>query len=90
MPVAATHEVASDIVASVAVTLKTVFEATPTISKPDIAIVAGLGTDTIPSPSVMMPGVATPPYSLTTGLVSSCEPIPNILSFCLFFASIFM
>lgn len=70
MPVVAADEVASDITIPAMVTLETISKTVLTTSELDVIIVAGLGTVVIPSPSVMMPGMATP-HSLTIVLVSS-------------------
>lgn len=84
MPVVATCEVASNVVAPVAVTPETIAEAAPAISKPDITIVASLDTGVIPSPPVIMPGMTTLPHSPTIGLVSYHKSNPHYFLFCFF------
>lgn len=76
VPILTTHEVASDVTAPLAVLLWTISETVPATSKPDIVIVAGLGFGAILSPPVMIPGIATPPRNLITGLVSSRKSNP--------------
>lgn len=72
MPMATIQEVAPDVAAA--------------ISEPEVVIVTGIGTSAIASPPVMIPKMATPPCSLTTGLVSSHKFSP-IFSFQPFFCS---
>lgn len=88
VPMVASHEFVSDVAAPIVVTSETISKAAsePVIvvsssatSEPDVAIVVGLGTGAIHSPPVMMPGLATPPCSPTTGLVSSRKFILDIL-----------
>lgn len=70
----------TDVSRSIFATQEAVFEVASAISETAVGIVTGEGTSIIASPPIMMPGMATPPCSPTTELVSSRKYKHLILS----------
>lgn len=86
VPIVATHEVVSNVATLVAVTPEIVSKAAPITFELDVVILTNLGISAIPLPSVMIPGMTTPPHSPITRLVSSHKFNSNIF-FSTFFCS---
>lgn len=90
MPIAAAHEITSNVVVAVAVIPETVSKTVPTTSEPNIVIVARLGTCAILSPPIMIPRMVTPPRSPIIRLVSSRKFHPQYFIFLSFSTFVFM
>lgn len=81
VPVTTTPEVIPNVAVPAEVILEIVSAPLPTISEPDVVSITSLGTDTIPSPPVMILGMTTLPCSSTTGLVYSLKFSPQYFIF---------